>query len=299
MMMKPSSIILLIVLVSVFEQAQSLTNIRFEDNMITTVHTPALLSPEGYTLDAEALKAEILYSITETYFRMYKACSQGSYTTCFVDASAAIATDTTNLKFINYSGPAATIATLNADADRKQWFCPLVIKHNLAPKCDDSVARDIPNKDDTHVYKLTGNWKSGYGQDITGRAGFTAARFWFNTYDMSAAKQDFQTAVRNPGPDILVSPIMTAPQIPIANNENFMIYSDCVAIHEYRNMLRHDAKNSESVEGPIFFVIGMEVRGERIAGGTGDNIGGCGAGLTAPSEGCNLGSSYEYILKMV
>lgn len=155
-------------------------------------------------------------------------------------------------------------------------FCPLVIKHNLAPKCGDAyLTRDMTNKDDTHAYTILSNWKTTYGDDYANFSNFTVAKFWLNNKVMTTGTgQAFQTAGRNPGPELLVSAIMTAPQVDINTEATSKKYGDCVTIHEYRNLLRHDAVNGESVEGPIFFVIGIEVRGEQIAGVTGDNIGG-------------------------
>jgi len=177
--------------------------------------------------------------------------------------------------FINYAGAAEFVSKLNIDVTRKKYFCPLVIKHNLAPNCDNDSegSRNMSNLEDQHVYKLTRNWKT-YGTSLAAiLTQFTTTNFWKNDYEMKNEKS-FITTGRNAGPDILVSAIMTAPQVLADGSNNSKSYHDCVTIVEYRNLLRKEAKNGESVEGPIFFVIGMVVRGARLGADNTDLVGG-------------------------
>ena len=274
MIVKLKSYTLLIVLASLLADADDEhvhNKIMFRKNMIPILkRTSPLMSPEGHVLDDDGLKFEILYSMAETYWILYRPCYDGvvyDKETGLPDLSAkssdaasckSLPTDDNtgsrkiwNIAYPNNFKPGALITYRNSFFHTFLFYFTFTSGTRYPYAINDK-------KNDT--YRVAGNWNR-YGTQIeptTETFQYTSRNFWNNDLSsINGEKKPFSITRRNPGPEMWVSSLKSK-----QNDEpGTVAFADCLIIHVYRNILKADAINGNFVQGPVFFIIGYEFRG--------------------------------------
>ena len=247
------------------------------------------MSPEGKVLDEYGLKMEVFYSLSETIWMLYRPCWETIQYNASgqAESGASLAAKCESLplggnlgsrKFWNFKNyprekPLAK-NEFHGDYDANIFFMAQFVKDNLCYEMKDQAIYLDKADRDVDVFKMIclddtirlkvkeGNWNN-LGTWIQNNSNYSDKNFWNNSLSYSnkhkyGTQDPFSTSGRNPGPEMLVSSMKEKQGSSYSNRP----YVDCVTVHVYRNMLRADAMQGNTVEGPIFLIIGQETRGE-------------------------------------